>query len=120
MTDDETIALRATVIAGKRYEDDFTVIWRGVSIGRIMKTSGVPTHLAQWSWSCSVHGKPGASANGNGVDLEHCKAQFKAAWAAIRDGLSEETSRARESTPRTAVRRWRNTSGRDQREPDPQ
>ena len=90
MTDDETIALRATVIAGKRYEDDYTVIWRGMSIGRIMKTSGVPAHLAQWSWSCSVHGKPGASANGNGVDLEHCKAKFKAAWTAIRDGLSED------------------------------
>ena len=90
MTVDETIALCATVIAGKRYEDDFTVIWRGMSIGRIMKTGGVPAHLAQWSWSCSVHGKPGASANGNGVDLEHCKAQFKAAWAAIRDGLSED------------------------------
>jgi hypothetical protein len=46
MTDDETIALRATVIAGKRYDDDFTVIWRGMSIGRIMQASGVPAHRA--------------------------------------------------------------------------
>jgi hypothetical protein len=29
-----TIALRATVIAGKRYEDDFTVIWGELPIGR--------------------------------------------------------------------------------------
>jgi hypothetical protein len=28
MTDDEILTLRATVIAGKRYDDDFTVIWR--------------------------------------------------------------------------------------------
>jgi hypothetical protein len=32
-SDPETIALRATVIGGKRYNDDFTVIWRGMSIG---------------------------------------------------------------------------------------
>ena len=39
MTNDETISLRATVIAGKRYDDDWTVIWRGMSIGRI---NGLP------------------------------------------------------------------------------
>jgi hypothetical protein len=60
LDDPETIALRATVIASKRYDDDHTVIWREMSIGRIMKAGGVPAHLAQWSWSCSVHGKPGA------------------------------------------------------------
>jgi hypothetical protein len=88
--DSETIALRATVIAGKRYADDYQVIWRGLSIGRIMMSSGAPAHLAQWSWSCSVHGKPGASANGNGTDLDDCKTKFKAAWAVIRAGLTEE------------------------------
>ena len=89
MTNDETISLRATVIAGKRYDDDWTVIWRGMSIGRIMQASGVPTHLAQWSWNCSVQGKPGASANGSGTDLDDCKAKFKTAWAAIRAELTE-------------------------------
>jgi hypothetical protein len=58
MTDDETLTLRVTAIAGKRFADDFTVIWRELPIGRVMKASGVPAHLAQWSWSCSVHGKP--------------------------------------------------------------
>ena len=90
MTDDETIALRATVIAGQRYDDHYTVIWREMSVGRIMKASGVPAHHAQWSWNCSVHGKPGASVNGMGTDLEDCKAKFKTAWAAIRVGLSED------------------------------
>jgi hypothetical protein len=89
MTDDEAIVLRATAIAGKRYDDDFSVIWRGMSIGRIMQASGVPAHLAQWSWNCSVHGKPGASASGSGVDLEECKAKFKMAWMAIRAELTE-------------------------------
>ena len=30
MADDETIALRATVIGGQRYADDYQVIWRGL------------------------------------------------------------------------------------------
>jgi hypothetical protein len=29
--------LRATVIGGYRYPDDYQVIWRGLPIGRIMK-----------------------------------------------------------------------------------
>ena len=32
MTNDETISLRATVIAGKRYDDDWTVIWCAVVV----------------------------------------------------------------------------------------
>ena len=88
MPDAETLTLRATVIAGKRYDDDFTVIWRGMSIGRIMKTSGVPAHLAQWSWDCYVHGKPGASANGSGTD--RMQGQVQNGVDAIRAGLSED------------------------------
>jgi hypothetical protein len=32
MIDDETIALRVTVIGGARYPNDFTVFWRGLPI----------------------------------------------------------------------------------------
>jgi hypothetical protein len=39
MTDPETIALRVTVIGGKRWPDDYTVIWRGMSIGRIIRAN---------------------------------------------------------------------------------
>ena len=66
--DPASIALRVTVIAGTRYADDYTVIWRGLSIGRIMKGSGVPSQAPQWWWGCNVYGKPGASGNGTGVD----------------------------------------------------
>jgi hypothetical protein len=41
MTDSETIALRKTVIGGKAYADDFTVIWRDLPIGRMMRASGL-------------------------------------------------------------------------------
>ena len=37
MTDDETIVLCKTLIGGQTYPDDYTVIWRELSIGRIMR-----------------------------------------------------------------------------------
>ena len=40
MTDPETLTLRTTVIGGIRYADDYAVVWRGLSIGRIMKAIG--------------------------------------------------------------------------------
>ena len=49
MTDDETIALRVTVIGGQRYPDDFTVI---------VRASGVSSDKVQWSWNCYLHGRP--------------------------------------------------------------
>jgi hypothetical protein len=36
----ETLTLRATAIAGQRYADDYAVIWRGMSVGRIMLGNG--------------------------------------------------------------------------------
>jgi hypothetical protein len=36
------IILRVTVIGGKRWPDDFTVIWRGLPVGRIMLAPGMP------------------------------------------------------------------------------
>jgi hypothetical protein len=40
MSDDESLIMRTTVIAGIRYADDYAVVWRGLSIGRIMKAIG--------------------------------------------------------------------------------
>ena len=88
MTDPETIALRPTVIGGERHPDDFTVIWRGLPVGRIMRASGVPAHAPQWRWTCNVYGKPGGGS-GSGDRLEDCKRQFKSAWARVRAGLSD-------------------------------
>jgi hypothetical protein len=38
----ETLTLRANAIAGERYADDYAVIWRGMSVGRIMLGNGAP------------------------------------------------------------------------------
>jgi hypothetical protein len=92
MPDDlETLTLRPTVIAGHRCEDDFVVIWRGMSIGRIRKASGAPHDTAQWTWSCRLHGRPqGSDERGSGADLDDAKAQFRIAWAQIRASLTDQ------------------------------
>jgi hypothetical protein len=68
MTDDETIALHVTMIGGRPYPNDFTVFWRGVPIGRIMKV-----RARHWWWGCNVDDRP--SLDGD-KDLDDCKAKF--------------------------------------------
>ena len=76
----ETLTLRATAIAGQRYADDYAVIWRGMSVGRM-----------QWTWSCHVHGRPqGGDDRGNATDLVDAKARFKKAWTRIRASLTDQ------------------------------
>jgi len=89
MPDDETIALRDTEFGGHRQADDFTVIWRGLPIGRIMK-SGVSSR-SRWWWGCNVYGQPSLDDDsGNGIDLDDCITKFMIAWARIHACLTDE------------------------------
>jgi hypothetical protein len=88
-TADETIALRTTVIGGKRWPDDSTVIWREFPVGRIMLAPGLPPHVPQWRWTCNFYGKPGGGGSGSGDDLDDCKSQFREAWATLRADLTD-------------------------------
>jgi hypothetical protein len=89
MTESETLTLRPTVIGGQRCADDYQVIWRGMSIGRIMRASSLPSDKAQWSWNCYLHGRPcKASESGGGSSLDHCKERFRAVWESIRAELT--------------------------------
>ena len=80
----ETISLRATVIDGNGYPDDYQIFWRGLLIGRIMKGTGSPNHAPQWWWECNAYGPLLGGGSGTGVDLYDCKARFKMAWAGMR------------------------------------
>jgi hypothetical protein len=40
MPDSETLGYAPTVIGGQRHADDYQVVWRVMSIGRIMRASG--------------------------------------------------------------------------------
>jgi hypothetical protein len=87
----DTIALRATVIGGNGYPDDYQVVWRGLSIGRIMKGTGSPNHAPPWWWECNLYSQsPLGGESGTGADLYDCKAKFKVAWARIRAGRTDE------------------------------
>src|SRR6478672_4761751 len=98
MLDNETIVLHVTRIDGKSYRNDYTVMWRGLPIGRIRKNPGLPAHVDQWSWGCNVYGRPPhRDDGGQGADLEDCKAKFKIAWAAKCAGLTDRAiAKARE------------------------
>jgi hypothetical protein len=98
MLDNETFTVHVTKIDGQSYPDDYTVIWRGLPIGRIRKSPGLPAHVDQWCWGCNVRGQPSLGGDsGQGTDLEDCKAKFKIAWARIRSGLTDRNiAKARE------------------------
>jgi len=91
MLDDEAITVHVTKIGGTSYPDDYTVIWRGLPIGRIRKSPGLPAHVVdQWWWGCNVYGQPSLSGDsGQGTGLEDCKGKFRIAWARIHADLTE-------------------------------
>ena len=91
-TDDlETIALRPTVIAGARQDDDFEVVWRGVQDGRNMIKDGGP----HWWWACTVYGLPPTpNDRGPAINFKDCQVRFRLAWARIRPTLTDEAIQA--------------------------
>jgi hypothetical protein len=91
MTDDESLTVHETVIGGHRHVDDYTVIWRGKTIGRIMKSAGVLKGRRHRWWGCNVDGRlPTEGGSGSAHYLDDCKRQFRATWAALRAALTEE------------------------------
>ena len=75
MTNDETIALRVTVIGGQSYADDFTVIWRGLPIrqdhARARSAAARPAMALDLQRL-----RQARCGGGSGVDLDDCKRQF--------------------------------------------
>lgn len=88
MTDDsDTIALRPAIVDGVRQDDEYEVVWRDLSIGRILKRPDEP----HWWWACNVYGQPPvANDRGPGIDFKDCQVRFKIAWTKIRAALTEE------------------------------
>ena len=75
-----------TVIGGLHHPNVFTVFWRGLPIGRIMKSGA-----RRWWWGCNVDDRPSLDDDsGDGKDLDDCKAKFLIAWTRMRAGLTNE------------------------------
>jgi hypothetical protein len=88
MTDSEALTLRVTVIGGERCANDYQVIWRGMPIGRIRRTSDV-SGAPQWVWNCYLRGRPcRADESGDANGLDNAKAPFRKVWEGIRAGLT--------------------------------
>jgi hypothetical protein len=91
--------MRATVIAGEKGKDDYVVIWNGITIGRVLRVSGVGGRSA-WSWGVAFPHRPQLPAHrGQAGDLEECKRRFKVVWSSIHRELTEadvEAARADE------------------------
>lgn len=53
-----------------------------VRVGHIGKRAGVPTHAAQWSWTCGFNPgcDPGQATNGTGDTFEEARDGFEKAW----------------------------------------
>lgn len=49
--------MRPTVIGGERSEDDYEVVWRALSIGRIRRAEA-SSHAELWAWNCWLAGRP--------------------------------------------------------------
>ena len=105
MSDEEALTLRTTVIGGIRYADDYAVVWRGLSIGRIMKAIGAASDKQQWAWNCYIHGRPSsADHSGAGHDLDDAKAKLRAGVGAHPRRAHGVRHRARGITPKSAVK----------------
>jgi hypothetical protein len=94
--DSETIFMRETKIGGQSQPNDFTVFWRGMAIGRIMKSTGVLQGRSYWWWGCNVYDQPSLDEDsGTGVDLDDCIGRFMAAWERVHARMTEKDELAK-------------------------
>jgi len=80
--------LRKTVIGGETLEDDYTVHFDGLQIGRIFRKTGVNAGDV-WSWNVHSIVKPAPGAFGTEDTLDAAKTSFKASWDVFWPTLSE-------------------------------
>ena len=98
MPDSETVFMLETKIGGQSQANDFTVFWRGMAIGRIMKSTGVLQGRSYWWWGCNVYDQPSLDEDsGTGDDLDDCIGKFMVAWERIHAGLTEDIAYQRDA-----------------------
>ncbi|MGY3581456.1 hypothetical protein ACVIGB_000474 [Bradyrhizobium sp. USDA 4341] len=67
------------------HKDGWFVYCGDVRVGHIGRRSGVPTHAAQWGWSCGFNPgcDPGQATNGTGETFEEAREGFEKAWTKL-------------------------------------
>lgn len=80
--------LRPCVIGGETKPDDYSVIWGGLTIGRIYRYMGSGAG-EKWSWNAGLFNIPQQPRwRGLAGSLNEAKAAFKKAWEEIAADLS--------------------------------
>lgn len=86
----DQLALRKMKFDGIEYDDDWLVIWRGISVGRILKQDGIPMGKPNWFWGINFDARPQTmDMRGMARDLEASKAAFREAWELYRPKITE-------------------------------
>ena len=90
MTYSDQLALRKMRFDDIVYDDVYLVIWREVSVGRILKQSGIPMGNPAWFWGINFDARPQTmDMRGMCRDLDECKVAFRAAWERYRPQITE-------------------------------
>jgi hypothetical protein len=84
------LKLRPRVVAGDKLENDYQVIWEGISIARILKQPRAPVGRPNRSWGVIFPHLPQQQWHrGLESDLEESKRRFRVAWTDMWAKLTE-------------------------------
>jgi hypothetical protein len=66
-------------------KDGWFVYYGDVRVGHIGRRAGVPTHAAQWGWTCGFNPgcDPGQATHGTGDSFEDARDGFEKAWTKL-------------------------------------
>jgi hypothetical protein len=108
MNYDDELRMRPTRLNGDvASPNDYVVIWRDITVGRILKQPGTPVGKPNWFWGVNLPGQLQPAAHrGICSDIEECKRRFKVVWSGVRAGLSDDAvDDARRAEERAGERR---------------
>ncbi|MGM4896978.1 hypothetical protein [Tardiphaga sp. 839_C3_N1_4] len=83
MNYDDELRMRPTRLNGDvAGPNDYVVMWRGITVGRILQQPGTPVGKPNWFWGVNLPGQPQPTAHrGICSDIEECKRRFKVVWS---------------------------------------
>jgi hypothetical protein len=64
---------RKTVIAGQTYQDDWTVLYRRIAVGRVLKTTLMNPRRDLWTWHSWMYPAQNGQADTLDEALEACR-----------------------------------------------
>lgn len=104
MPDD--LFLRPCVIGGETKPDDYSVIWEGLTIGRIYRYAGSGAG-ERWAWSAGLSHLPQQPRwRGLARSLKEAKAAFRVAWDEIQPDLAYEDLKEARRIEGDCTRPW--------------